>query len=46
MKISSGINLEMDDDLDNIIQFLQEALTSENFVYIDVREVIGSPLFY
>ena len=38
--------LKNGNDLDIVIQFLQEALTAENFVYIDVREVIGSPLFY
>jgi len=34
------------DELDNIIQFIQEALVTDNLVYVDVREVIGSPFFY
>ncbi len=42
----SETQLKKDNELNSIVEFLQEALVIENLVYIDVREIIGSPSLY
>lgn len=45
-RFTAETKYHVDSELSAIVQFIQEALVFENLIYLDVREVIGSPVFY